>query len=306
MRCYDRAQPKRPIRSRSTTLDDSKPNPTPPPPPGARATRTPPPGLFAQVGATRDAAIALARAHLDLAKAEASSIALEVGRIAALGALAIALVILAVIIAVIGTALFTAEWLLGSIGWGVLHGVLLFLTIAVAAVLLAIGVPIRRIGGALLAAVVVVVLVAVLLALDLPNRLYAGIGDAALAAVDPSYRPLLVGVIVGAVVGLLAGIVIAVVAVSSGAGRAGAIVGLVVVGVLVGAFTAITFVVQVAAGVAITLGYLVWIATLGIDVARTGIEVDGLKERFYPSQTIETSKETLEWLQKRMPPGIGS
>ena len=44
----------------------------------------------------------------------------------------------------------------------------------------------------------------------------------------------------------------------------------------------------------------------GGHVARRGIDLEGLKDRFYPSQTIETSKETLEWLQKRMPPGIGS
>ena len=45
---------------------------------------------------------------------------------------------------------------------------------------------------------------------------------------------------------------------------------------------------------------------MAIDVARTGIDVEALKRRFYPAQTIDTSKETLEWLQKRMPPGIGS
>ena len=45
---------------------------------------------------------------------------------------------------------------------------------------------------------------------------------------------------------------------------------------------------------------------MGADVAREGIEVGDLQERFYPTQTIETGKETLEWLQKRMPPGIGS
>ena len=44
---------------------------------------------------------------------------------------------------------------------------------------------------------------------------------------------------------------------------------------------------------------------MAIDVSRTGIDVEALKARFTPTQTIETSKETLEWLQKRMPPGIG-
>jgi hypothetical protein len=45
---------------------------------------------------------------------------------------------------------------------------------------------------------------------------------------------------------------------------------------------------------------------MGTDVARTGIDVEALKNRFYPVQSIDTGKETLEWLQKRMPPGIGS
>ena len=61
----------------------------------------------------------------------------------------------------------------------------------------------------------------------------------------------------------------------------------------------------VAAGVGIAVGYITWIALMGIDVSRTGVDVEALKARFTPTQTIETSKETLEWLQKRMPPGIG-
>ena len=43
-----------------------------------------------------------------------------------------------------------------------------------------------------------------------------------------------------------------------------------------------------------------------IDVAATGVDIDELKARFTPTQTIETSKETLEWLQSKMPPGTGS
>jgi hypothetical protein len=41
---------------------------------------------------------------------------------------------------VIGTSMFIGEWILGSIGWGVLHGVLLFVAIAVACSLAAVGV----------------------------------------------------------------------------------------------------------------------------------------------------------------------
>jgi hypothetical protein len=291
-------------RSRSTTLDDPTANDTPPPPP--RGPRTPAPGLGAQIGATRDAAIALVRAHIDLAKAEAGAIAGQVGRLAALGALAIALVIFAFFLAVVGTALFAGEWLLGSIGWGVLHGVLLFLAVAVAAVLVGIGVSTRRVGGALIAAVVAGIILAFVLGLNLPNRLFTSIGDAVAPNVDPAVRPLVVGLAVGALVGLVVGIVVAATRISSGAGRVGGLVGLVILGVLLGALLSITFGPQVGTGIAIAAGYLIWIALMAFDVVRTGIDLETLKDRFYPKQTIDTSKETLEWLQKRMPPGIGS
>ena len=45
---------------------------------------------------------------------------------------------------------------------------------------------------------------------------------------------------------------------------------------------------------------------MGADIARTGVDTDALEARFYPTQTIETSKETLAWLQSKMPPGTGS
>ena len=245
-------------------------------------------------------------AHVDLAKAEAGAIAGEVGRVAALGVLAFLLVVLAVFLLVIGASLFLGEWLLGSMGWGVLHGVLLFVSVAMAAVLIGLGIAGRRIVGALAVSIVVATLVGVALGLNLPNQLYASIGDALGVAVDPGIRPLVVGTLLGGFIGLLAGIVAAVLINASGGGRFVALAGLTVLGFALGAFTAITFGPQVGAGIGIALGYITWIALMAIDVARTGVDLDALKRRFYPVQTIDTSKETLEWLQKRMPPGIGS
>ncbi len=250
--------------------------------------------------------MALALAHVELAKAEASAIAGQVGRVAALGALAFLLVIFAVFLAVIGFSLALGEWVLGSMGWGVVLGVLAFLSVAEAAVLVAVGISGRRIGGALLAAIGIGILVGVALGLDWPNQLYAAIGDQTGLAVDPGIRPLVVGMLLGALIGLIAGILVAVNMSASGGGRFAALAGLTVLGVLVGAFTSITFGPQVGAGIGITAGYIAWMALMGLDVARTGIDVEALKNRFYPVQTIDTSKETLEWLQKRMPPGIGS
>ena len=245
-------------------------------------------------------------AHVDLAKAEAGQIAGEVGRVAALGALAIALVIFAVFLLVIGASLWLGEWLLGSMGWGVLHGILLFVSVAMAAVLGALGIVPRRLGGAFAVSVVLAVVVGVVLGLGLLNQLYASVGDALGLAVDPGIRPLVVGMLLGGLIGLLVGIAAAVLMDASGGGRFVALAGLTVLGVALGAFTAITFGPQVGVGIGITLGYITWMILMGIDVMRTGIDVEALKRRFYPAQTIDTSKETLEWLQKRMPPGIGS
>jgi hypothetical protein len=143
------------------------------------------------------------------------------------------------------------------------------------------------------------------LGLEWPNQAYAAAGEAARLNVEIGVRPLVVGLLVGALVGVLIGFAAAV-RIGSGGGRLAAIVGLAILGALVGAFSAITFGPQVGAAVGITVGYLTWITLMGVDVARQGVDVGDLQERFYPTQTIETGKETLEWLQKRMPPGIGS
>jgi hypothetical protein len=225
--------------------------------------------------------------------------------VAALIAGAIVVVILAGLLGVIGLALFLGEWLLGSLGWGVLHGILAFVGIAVAAGLMAVGIGGGRLARSFGVGLGVAIVLGVTLGLEWPNQLYAAIGDSVRLNVGPADRPLVVGLLVGALLGALIGIGAAV-RIESGGSRLAAIVGLAVVGLVLGAFSAITFGPQVGAAVGITAGYLTWIALMGVDVARNGIDVDGLKERFYPSQTIDTGKETLEWLQKRMPPGIGS
>jgi len=249
--------------------------------------------------------MALVVAHIDLAKAEATAIAGEVGRVAAAGAAAFMLVVFAIFLAIIGTSMLIGEAVLGSIGWGVLHGVELFLSLAIAAVLLALGVSPRRIIGALVVAIIVGIVVGVVLGLDLLNQAYTYIGDRTGLAVATDIRPLVVGVLIVGALGLILGIITAF-RMSGSGGRFVAIAGMTVAGVALGAFTAITFKPEVGAGIGIAVGYLTWMALMGVDVSRTGIDVEALKARFTPTQSIETGKETLEWLQKRMPPGTGS
>ena len=244
-------------------------------------------------------------AHLDLARAEASRIKGEVARVAAFVGIAVAVTLLAVILLFVGSSLFLADWLLGSMGWGVLHGVLLLTAIAVACGLAAVGVSGARIGRAFLVGVLVAVAVGVLLTLALPNRLYTSIGDAALPGIEPGVRPLVVGAAIFAVLGLIGGVVAALRAEGAGA-RLGALLGGIALGAFIGAVTAVSTGPQVGIGIGIAVGYLTWIGLMAMDIAGTGIDTDDLKARFLPTQTIETSKETLAWLQTKMPPGTGS
>jgi hypothetical protein len=281
----------------SSTLDDRPQTASAPPPPQ---------GLRSSIRSTRDAGLRLAIAHYDLAKAEASQIGGEVGKVAAFVGVAIVAVLFVAIFAVVGTSLFLGEWILGSLGWGVLHGILLLTAIAVACGLLAVGVRPRRIFGALVVGAIIGLIIGVLMALQLPNQAYASIGQNVLPNVEPGVRPLVVGAAIFGVIGLVVGIIVAARSTATTGTRVAALISAVVVGLLIGAISATTLGSQVGAGIGIAVGYVAWIFLMALDVSRTGIDVEAFKARFYPTQSIETGKETLAWLQSKMPPGIGS
>jgi hypothetical protein len=188
-----------------------------------------PSGLRHQLGATFDAAKRLGRAHVDLAKAEAGEIVGEVRRMVLLIALALGFLFATGMLIVIGLPLFLGEWLLGSIGWGVLLGAFLLIDIALVTVLVAIGAA----GG----------------------RLVLGLA---------------VGVILAAGVGLA-----------------------------LATWTAIPDTIDAALG--IWVGLIAWPIVTGIGVVRGGFDGEALKQRFVPDQTIELTKETIEWVRARTP-----
>lgn len=172
---------------------------------GAGRPPEPPPGLKTQVGNTKDALVALARAHVDLAKAEATEIGDEAKIVAAGVAAAIGALILVAFLVPIGIILFLGEWLFGSMGWGVLHGTEALVLVGVAAVLGAL--ETGRIPRAIALGVVAGALVATLFGTNAPNLLYRLIADQLGTAPDPGPIALLVGAAVGAVVlGLLGAI----------------------------------------------------------------------------------------------------
>ena len=256
------------------------------------------PGLRAQFAATRQAAITFVRAHIDLAKAEFDAIKGEVARAAALGGVAIASVILLSLLLSVGGMLFAGEWIFGSIGWGLLLGSELLIAVAVMAVLVALRIP--KLGMDIVAALAIGVLVGLVLGFDLPNALFRSVGDSAGLNVDAAVRPLVLGVIIvgilGAVVGLLAGA-----RAGGGSGAIGGLIGGLIAGVLAGAFLSITFGLRVGAALGVAAFLLAWPILQGLRTRRQGIDTEALKNRFYPSTTIDTTKESIEWAKARVP-----
>lgn len=119
--------------------------------------------------------------------------------------------------------------------------------------------------------------------------------------IEPAWRTnvaaVLGGLVAGAVVGLVGGLAVG----RSGPAAATGIVLGGIVGCIAGPLTAIDYDPSPAAGVAVTVGLGVWIAAMAVDVRRRGIDLEALKARYWPSETIETTKETIEWIRERQP-----
>jgi hypothetical protein len=277
-----------------------------PNPAGAKAKRPPrpkKPGLREEFRATIAAGIRIGRAHLALARAELDSILDEGKRFGSLAGVAAALVVFALILFSVGFTLFLGEWLFGSIGWGVLLGTEAAIGGAVLLIAAALYVPSDVLAGRFILSFGLGVLVAVVLGLDLFHKAFSAIGDSLLPTVDPANRPLVVGVLIGAVAGAIVGLVLSLVRWRGFKALLSLVIGLAVLGLVIGALLAIDYglAVTIAFGLAVWLA--LWPAMVGRDIQLTGINVEGLKNRFYPRLTVETTKETIEWIQQQRPLG---
>lgn len=267
-------------------------------PSGAPATGEPP-GLRAQIGATIEAGKRLLRAHIDLAKTEIGEIVDEVKRMVALFAFAFAMLVMVALLLGVGGLLFLGEWLFGSIGWGVLLGMFLLLDAAAIAVLFALDVKRSRIGSSLLVALVIGVVIGVVMALDLTHRGWTTLGDSVAAAYDPNTRAVLLAIgVSAAVLGMLG------FATGIGSGFRNAWMRLIVwaiIGVPVGLLTVVSIPGTVGAALGVLAFLIAWPVIAGLDLARTGIDGEAMKQKFTPEATIELTKETIEWVRARTP-----
>jgi hypothetical protein len=290
--------PSRPPRTGSgSARPDEAEGPGSPPPPPPRA-----PGLFEQIRSTKDAGRELLGSHIELAKAELSEIADAAKRAAIFVGIALGAGLVAGLLLIVGLPLFLGEALFGSMGWGILLGVLFLAAVALAGAVLALrpGVD-ASIGRPFLLALIIGVIVGILLGLDLTNRAWSAVADAVVPTLDPAWRPLLVAVVALAVIGAIVGLVLAAMSGAGGGAILGGVVGGAVAGILLGWLTAFAPGPRVGAAIGVAVGLIAWIALMAAGLARGGFDTEAIKRRFLPDRTIETAKETLAWARSRIP-----
>jgi MFS family permease len=281
---------------------------SPPPPPGSPPPGPPPPpepepapGLGGQFSATRDAGRRLLNAHVDLAKAEFAEIGDAAKRASIFVGIAIGAAIVAALLLGVGLPLFLGEWIFGSIGWGILIGLLALAAAALAGVLLALEPAIdAHVGRSFAFGVFIGVVVALIFGGNLTNLAWSVLADNVAGNLAADSRPLVVAVIslgvIGAVIGLVVGL-----ASGLGTGSLGTLVLGGVAGVGLGFLTAAAPGPRVGIAIAISVGLAVWIAFMVRQLVGVEFDTERLKERYTPTRTIQATKETIEWARTRIP-----
>ncbi len=267
--------------------------------------RSRPPGLRQQLGSTKDAAYRLIQAHIELARTEIPAIIDNVKAVALAASVALGFALFAATLIAIGTFLWAGEWIFGSMGWGVVHGTALSVAIIVACA----GLILAETRGTILRDSILAFLIGVVLSfvfgLSLTNRGWQALTNAiAPTSIAPQWQLLVVAVVTSLVVLGVVGLVVGGVR-GGGGGLVGGLVLGVILGVLVGAFTAIDFGWQVGVALGVTGGLIAFTVLQAIGIARRGVDPAAFQARFYPTQTIDTMKETLEWLKEQSPAGRG-
>jgi uncharacterized membrane protein YqjE len=262
-------------------------------------------GLGEQFGRLRAAAQQLVRAHLDLARAELSEIAGEIKRMVALIGLALGFVFFALLLILVGLPLFLGDFLFGSMGWGILHGVLFAVAVAAAAIAAALGAGARAIALTFISGVVASIAIALALGSDLAFQgaawLAARASEALRISPPAGWDTVIAGAVAGAVIGLVLFFVIGLVQYRSLRGALALRVDGFVLGAFLGALSGAghySWPLAVANGLAI--GLLVWI--VGSAAAATSADVATRFSRLTPTTTIETARETWEWVRARIKP----
>jgi len=255
----------------------------------------PPASLIGQFGRTKSSFSRLVQAHIGLLKAEIGEIVDQIKVIGTLAGVALAALLFVGNMVYVGGFLFLGEWLFGSIGWGLAHGVLFGLGLVVVLMLAILGAGKGSAIGAFLVAVVVMVGLSLLTG---SNVAYNAASSVATSLPSPINSPGAVALIAGAVIGAFVFAIL----LARVAGRRGAVGGFVLgailgmpIGWLVGGAP---WSWPPAIGFSITIGLIAW-PILAAVLAIPGLDVGARFGKLYPQQSIEAVNETKAWLEEQ-------
>jgi hypothetical protein len=237
----------------------------------------------------------LFHAHVELLKAEFNDILGELKVLATQAGVALGIALMTGVLLWVGGFLFLGEWLFGSIGWGLAHGLITGIAVIVALALGIVGAKARYTVFSFLVALVIVIAVALLCGVNVAyNAVETVVPNLAGPFSAPGVIALLGGVLVGAI---LFGVLLAFVG-----GVRGAIGGIVlgaVLGALVGWLIAgAPWTWPPAIGFAITVGLVAW-PVLNVIFAFPSLDPAERFKRLYPQQSIDAANETRDWLEEQ-------
>jgi hypothetical protein len=270
------------------------PDPSPNPSQGGESR----PAVREQLQRTIAAARGLLDAHVDLLKAELGEIADQIKLLAALAGLIFVALVFMGLLTLIGGALFLGEWLLGSMGWGLIDGLLLAFGSVVALALAILDVRGRLLATSFAWALLLGVVVAVVLGTNVvrqgAGQLATGLG----LSLNPDWAPVVVSIVGGA---LLFGLLGTLLGAQGGRGQvAGGLVMGLVLGALAGWLAGgIAFSRHGAAAVGLTVGAIAWPFISGLRAARAGLDPKARFERLWPRRSYEAALETKSYLEQQ-------
>jgi len=215
----------------------------------------------------------------------------------------LAIAIFAALLLTIGTTLFLGEWLFGSMGWGVLHGVLLSAALIVTIALVIVEAPGRFHAYGLLAGLGTGLVTLLILGTNSLRKLAESAGQALLdrgASLDPAWAPVIAAM---GLTAIILGVVLLIVGWRVGAGRGGiyGLVGGLILGLPLGAFLGgLTWSLNGAVAAAIAVGLLTWPIVTALTLLRSDFDASQRFRRLWPRETYRAAMETRAFLEEQM------
>lgn len=257
------------------------------------------PGLAESARRSQAAGMRLVNAHVELLKAELKVTGAGVGVIVGLALAALLLAFLMFLLLYVGTWLFLGEWLMGSMGWGILHGLLFTIACIVPIGLDLAGGSVGAWGRGFLIAVLTTLVLSLLFGSNVLRDAAVSSGRQLQGslALEPALLPTLTGLAFGAVV---LGVVL--LAVGVRVGRPGP---LVVVGAILGAAAgailgSVTYDTRGAVAVAVTIGLITWLVATALVALRRGLDPAARYERLVPQASIDAMGDTKSFLERQL------